>query len=205
MHRALLVLASCGNLRALVSGLVLTLMAQAAYTGVLSPVRETFFGIWTISGGRIARSVRVAWIVACKAYHSDRNALGLALATAFAVYRRVAPIRIVSAAGVGMAVALGWLMTFAIAQTSFEVVPVSSITFTGPATDTLMALVAKATARATMDTDSGADTPITLAADECDHSQDHDDQSQHRDVPALRERTRFRRGPTPRGDRYHLP
>ena len=42
-----------------------------------------------------------------------------------------------------MAVALGWLMTYAIAQASFEVVPVSSVTFTGPATDTLMALVAE--------------------------------------------------------------
>lgn len=137
----LLVLASCGNLRALVTGLVLTLVAQAAYTGVLSPVRETFFGIWTISGGA-SRDLSEVLGLPPKAY-TVTAALGLVLAIAFAVYRRVAPIRIVSAAGVGMAVALGWLMTFAIAQTSFEVVPVSSITFTGPATDTLMALVAK--------------------------------------------------------------
>lgn len=34
-------------------------------------------------------------------------------------------------------------MTFSIALASFEVVPVSSVTFTGPATDTLMALVAE--------------------------------------------------------------
>jgi hypothetical protein len=43
--------------------------------------------------------------------------------------------------GVGLAVTLGWVLTYAISQASFEIVPVSTVTFTGPATDTLMALV----------------------------------------------------------------
>ncbi|KUJ77822.1 YeeE/YedE family protein [Ruegeria profundi] len=135
----LLVLASCGNLRALVTGLVLTLVAQAAYTGVLSPAREFLSGIWTVSGGAprdLSKMLGFSPIV-----YTAIAAFGLVSAIAFASRRKVALTRIVSAAGVGVAVALGWLVTFAIAQASFEVVPVSSITFTGPATDTLMALV----------------------------------------------------------------
>jgi uncharacterized membrane protein YedE/YeeE len=42
---------------------------------------------------------------------------------------------------VGLAVALGWGATYAVSLVSFEVVPIASITFTGPATDTLMGLV----------------------------------------------------------------
>ena len=137
----LLVLASSGNLRALVAGLILTLVAQAAYTGVLSPAREALSGIWTIAGGAprdLSKIIGFSPVI-----YASLAAFGLALAIAFAIRRNVTITKIVSAAGVGVAVAFGWLMTFAIAQASFEVVPVSSVTFTGPSTDTLMALVAE--------------------------------------------------------------
>ncbi len=137
----LLVLASCGNLRAFVAGLILTLVAQAAYTGVLSPARETLAGLWTVAGGG-ERDLSVILGFTPTTYTLVAMT-GLVMAIAFAVRRNVSVTRIVSAAGVGAAVALGWLMTFAIAQSSFEVVPVSSVTFTGPSTDTLMALVAE--------------------------------------------------------------
>ncbi|MCL4158212.1 UNVERIFIED_CONTAM: hypothetical protein GTU68_053651, partial [Idotea baltica] len=137
----LLVLASCGNLRALVTGLILTLVAQAAYTGVLSPARENLAGIWTVSGGA-ARDLSSILGLTSGTY-AVVAALGLLLAIAFAAHQSLTLTRIAAAAGVGVAVALGWWVTFAIAQASFEVVPVSSITFTGPATDTLMALVAE--------------------------------------------------------------
>ncbi|MEP3329481.1 YeeE/YedE family protein [Sedimentitalea sp.] len=137
----LLVLASCGNLRALVTGLILTLVAQAAYTGVLSPARENLAGIWPVSGGA-ARDLSSILGLTSGTY-AVVAAMGLLLAIAFAAHQSITPTRITAAAGVGVAVALGWWVTFAIAQASFEVVPVSSITFTGPATDTLMALVAK--------------------------------------------------------------
>ncbi|WP_271948158.1 YeeE/YedE family protein [Ruegeria faecimaris] len=136
----LLVLASCGNLRALVTGLVLTLVAQAAYTGVLSPARELLSGIWAVPGGAPRDLSEILGL--SPTVYTAVAALGLVSAIVFASHRKVAPIRIIAAAGVGLAVALGWLLTFAIAQASFEVVPVSSVTFTGPATDTLMALVA---------------------------------------------------------------
>lgn len=48
---------------------------------------------------------------------------------------------IVTSILVGLAVTLGWYGTWAVASVSFEIVPISSVTFTGPSTDTLMALV----------------------------------------------------------------
>ncbi|MGB5869827.1 MAG: YeeE/YedE thiosulfate transporter family protein [Albidovulum sp.] len=42
---------------------------------------------------------------------------------------------------VGAAVGAGWVATYMIAQISFDIVPISSITFTGPSADTLMGLV----------------------------------------------------------------
>lgn len=135
----LLVLSATGNLRAIVTGLVVTLAAQASLRGALAPVRETLAGLWIVQGGD-ERSLMTSLGLS-----SGLAALlfGLALITALLLARRkeVALRRALAAAGVGVAVGLGWFLTYLIAQTSFEVVPVASITFTGPSTDTLMGLV----------------------------------------------------------------
>jgi uncharacterized membrane protein YedE/YeeE len=68
-------------------------------------------------------------------------ALVLAGGFSLAFRRDVRPGHALAAALVGCAVGLGWLLTYAISQTSFEVVEISSVTFTGPSTDTLMGLV----------------------------------------------------------------
>lgn len=47
----LLVLSATGNLRAIVTGLVVTIVAQASLRGVLAPAREGLAGIWTVEGG----------------------------------------------------------------------------------------------------------------------------------------------------------
>lgn len=135
----LLVLSATGNLRAIVTGLVLTLFAQAALRGALAPARTTLAEIWTVPGGQdrdmLAQlgltSPVAAWI----------GAAVLVAALAFAAHRRVQTTHSLAAAGVGLAVALGWLATYSIAVNSFEMVPISSVTFTGPSTDTLMGLV----------------------------------------------------------------
>ncbi|MDG3040284.1 YeeE/YedE family protein [Roseicyclus marinus] len=135
----LLVLSATGNLRALVTGLVVTLVAQASFTGVLAPAREALTGLWTVPGGA-GRSLL------------DGTGLGAGVATALAALaligslvlglRRGVSLGVVTGAFfVGLAVAMGWALTALIAANSFEIVPVSSVTFTGPATDTLMALV----------------------------------------------------------------
>ncbi|MDA0962916.1 MAG: YeeE/YedE family protein [Proteobacteria bacterium] len=135
----LLVLASSGNLRALITGLVVTLVAQAAYRGALSPARETIAGLWTVPGGD-GRDLGLALGLSSGAVAGLALA-GLAASFVFARRRAVPLAQALTAAGVGAAVMLGWLATYLVAQTSFEVVPLSSVTFTGPATDTLMALV----------------------------------------------------------------
>lgn len=48
----LLVLSATGNLRALVTGLVLTLVAQSALRGVLAPAREALGRLWLVPGAR---------------------------------------------------------------------------------------------------------------------------------------------------------
>ena len=134
----LLVLSATGNLRALVTGLLLTLVAQSALSGVLAPAREAISGLWLISGPErdlmqglgLQRPLVLAVAL-----------LALGLALILAHRRGVSPLAALAGVGVGLAVTLGWILTYMIAQTSFEIVPVSSVTFTGPATDTLMALV----------------------------------------------------------------
>lgn len=135
----LLVLSATGNLRALVTGLVLTLFAQASLRGVLAPAREGLVALWTVPGGsarnlldQIGMSPLVAAILA---------AIAFVFALLWARRSGVQTTRALAAAIVGAAVGLGWLLTYLIAQSSFEVVAILSVTFTGPSTDTLMGLV----------------------------------------------------------------
>jgi uncharacterized membrane protein YedE/YeeE len=134
----LLVLSATGNLRALITGLVLTLVAQSALSGVLAPAREAISALWLVSG--LSRDLMQGLglsrsVVLFGAIIALIVSLGLAYA------RGVRPLAAVAGVGVGLAVTLGWVLTYSISQASFEIVPVSSVTFTGPATDTLMALV----------------------------------------------------------------
>ena len=135
----LLVLSATGNLRAIVTGLVLTLVAQMSLRGVLAPSREALATVWMVPGGA-ARSILD------QLHIGPIAATVIALAVLFAslFLARVSGVKTshaIAAIGVGGAVALGWIATFLVASNSFEVVAISSVTFTGPSTDTLMGLV----------------------------------------------------------------
>ncbi len=135
----LLVLSATGNLRALITGLVLTLVAQASLRGALSPLRENLGGLWLVEGGQ---ERNILWHLGLTSLTvAVLAAFGLAIAFWLAKHGKVQVTRALAAAGVGAAVGLGWLLTYTIAITSFEVVPVSSVTFTGPSADTLMGLI----------------------------------------------------------------
>ncbi|KPQ14176.1 MAG: sulfur transport protein [Rhodobacteraceae bacterium HLUCCO18] len=136
----LLVLSATGNLRALVTGLMLTLVAQSALSGVLAPAREAISELWVISGP--SRDL-MQGLGLTRSTVLFLALLGLIVSLGLAHTRGVRPMAALAGVGVGLAVALGWTLTYAIAQASFEIVPVSSVTFTGPATDTLMALVSQ--------------------------------------------------------------
>ncbi len=135
----LLILSATGNLRAIVTGLVLTLVAQSALRGVLAPAREQLAALWLVPGGATRSLLEQAGI------SSGLAALIAAVALAGAFWhsyrQHVQFSHAVAALGVGLAVALGWLGTYTVAMNSFDVVAISSVTFTGPSTDTLMGLV----------------------------------------------------------------
>lgn len=135
----LLILSATGNLRALVTGLVLTLTAQASLRGGLAPARETLSQLWTVSGGE-GRNLLTYFQLNASAM-TVIAVIGLGLALWFAHTSGTKHSRIFAAVIVGLAVALGWLGTYQVALASFEIVPISSVTFTGPSADTLMGLV----------------------------------------------------------------
>ncbi|MCG8492437.1 MAG: YeeE/YedE family protein [Sneathiellales bacterium] len=135
----LLVLSATGNLRALVAGLILTVVAQASLRGVLSPSREYFSSLWIVEGGEsrdilallglnvsLAATIAVIWLL-IGIWFAKRNRIS-------------APVTL-SAIGVGLTVMLGWFITYSLSQASFEPVGVKSISFTGPSADTLMGLI----------------------------------------------------------------
>ena len=135
----LLVLSATGNLRALVTGLIVTLVAQASYRGVLSPLREAVAGQWLVEGGT-ARNLLAPL--------GGSEVLGMVIGTAWmapgvwlALRHEIGVWRSLAAGGVGLTIAAGWAATWRISQASFEPVAVKSVSFTGPSADTLMALV----------------------------------------------------------------
>lgn len=133
----LLVLAAQGNLRALLSGLVFAVTAQSALTGLLSPLRLTIAGWWTVEGGG-ARDV----LALTGLGHPGGLLFGglwLAGALLWARRQRVAFWGWFGAIGVGVMVALAWLATYAVSRAVFDTTPpIQSLSFTGPAADMLM-------------------------------------------------------------------
>ena len=136
----LLVLSATGNLRAIITGLVLTIVAQASLTGVLAPMRESIAALWQVQGG--APRHILSLVGAGSGTTAVLAAAALIAAVAYCAHMRIPLSRVIGAAVVGLAVAAGWFGTYWVAQSSFEVVAITSVTFTGPSTDTLMGLVA---------------------------------------------------------------
>lgn len=133
----LLVLAAQGNLRALLSGLVFAVTAQSAWTGALSPWRQQISGWWTVEGGA-ARD-----LLALTGWgHAGGLLFGtiwLLAALRWARHQRVGLAQVFSAMAVGAVVATAWWLTYALSRAAFDtIVPVQSLSFTGPAASTLM-------------------------------------------------------------------
>jgi uncharacterized membrane protein YedE/YeeE len=137
----LLVLAANGNLRALLSGLIFAVTAQAALGGALSPFREAMAGWWTVDGGPSRDLLALTgagtwgglvfglvWMVAAL-YFSIRSGWGL--------WKWIGGI------GTGLMVAAGWGFTYAVSMNSFDVVAVKGLTFSGPSAEWLMRVLSK--------------------------------------------------------------
>ena len=132
----LLVLSATGNLRALLSGLIFAVTAQASLSGQLSPLRDWLAGLWTIEGFENRH------LLALSGIGSDMGPMigvaWFALAIGFAMIVRVGFTVFAGACVVGAAIAFGWAATYALSLQAFEPVAVESLTFSGPSADTLM-------------------------------------------------------------------
>lgn len=135
----LLVLAATGNLRSILSGLVFAVTAQMALHGWLSAARAELAALWTTPDGRNLDVMRLL-------HMPDWSGLALGAATAvlalhLARRNRIAPGILIFGAGVGVSVAIAYFLTYSLSRVAFEPITVTSITFTGPSANTLMAML----------------------------------------------------------------
>lgn len=132
----LLVLSANGNLRALLSGLVFAVAAQASLAGVLAPWREAIAGWWTVEGGPSRNLLAVLG-----AGPWDGLAFGgmwLVTALFFAFRSGWGFWKWAGGLGTGLMVALAWAATYQVMSHSFEVVQIQGLTFSGPSAEWLM-------------------------------------------------------------------
>ncbi|WP_417669773.1 YeeE/YedE family protein [Roseibium sp.] len=132
----LLVLSATGNLRALLSGLVFAVVAQASLRGILQPLRAWIAGWWTTAdlGGNDLLAMTGASTSAAMMFGALWLVAGLVIA-----FKVKAPLwQMVAAAGAGLAIPFAWWFTSAMSLQAFDPVQVEAVTFSGPSADTLM-------------------------------------------------------------------
>jgi uncharacterized membrane protein YedE/YeeE len=141
----LLVLSATGNLRALLSGLIFAVSAQAALSGALSPLRLAISSWWTVDGGAARNLLALTGVG-----HWGGLVFGLIwlLAGVFFAMRNKWPlIKWITASMTGLTVAGAWWFTYLVSTSSFEVVNVQGLTFSGPSAEWLMRVLATPTPR----------------------------------------------------------
>lgn len=132
----LLVLSATGNLRALLSGLVFAVVAQASLRGFLSPVREALAKpLTTLS---IGSNDLLALSGVSEELAGGLVVIGLAASLGLAFWRKTGLWITIAAVAVGACIPLAWWFTNAMASISFEPVQLEALSFTGPSADTLM-------------------------------------------------------------------
>ncbi len=135
----LLVLAATGNLRSLVAGLIFAVVAQMSLHSWLAPARSWLASLWTTQGGS---NINLLATFRLPEWGGFALGIGLILVVIFKARRNnTPPARLVFASVVGFAIAVGYLLTFALSQLSFEPVSISSATFAKPSADMLMYLL----------------------------------------------------------------
>ncbi len=132
----LLVLAATGNLRALLSGLIFAVVAQSSLHGLLSPLRDKLAALWTITPEEGTNLLELLNLTQPAGLAFGLVWLGAGLW--FAWRNRIGWRWGLAAAAVGATVAAAWWFTYSMSISSFMVIPVESLTFTGPSADTLM-------------------------------------------------------------------
>ncbi len=132
----LLVLSATGNLRALLSGLVFAVMAQASLRGILMPAREWVAGWWTtadIGGNDLMAILSMSFTVTILL-----SLMWLAAGVFFAFKSRAPLWQMIAGLGTGLTIPVAWWFTSSMASQAFDPVQIEAVTFTGPSADTLM-------------------------------------------------------------------
>jgi uncharacterized membrane protein YedE/YeeE len=132
----LLVLSANGNLRALLSGLIFAVTAQASLSGSLAPLRGAISTWWTVEGGHSRDLLAISGIG-----HWGGLLAGLvwfAAALYFSVRSGWGFWKWVGGIGTGLTIAAGWWYTYRVSSSSFDVVQVQGLTFSGPSAEWLM-------------------------------------------------------------------
>jgi len=132
----LLVLSATGNLRALLSGLVFAVVAQASLRGILKPVREWLAGLVTTAD--VGGNDMLAHLGLTTGFGVAFGLLWLLAGLVFAYRARGSIWHLSAGIGAGLAIPLAWWFTSAMARQAFDPVQVEGVTFTGPSADTLM-------------------------------------------------------------------
>jgi uncharacterized protein len=130
----MVVLAAGGNLRALLSGLVFAVTAQASLSGVLVPLRDSIASWWRIDG---ANNHLVSSSAMSPFIGVGIGAALVLLAVALAKHRKVLGAKHLGGAGVSLAIALGWWFGYAVSMESFEAIPTQGLTFSMPSAEWL--------------------------------------------------------------------
>ncbi len=132
----LLVLSANGNLRALLSGLVFAVTAQAALGGMLAPWREALSALWTVEGGDSRNLLALTGVGSWGGLAF--GLVWLVAALFFAVRSGWGFWKWFGGLGTGLMVALAWAGTYQVMSHSFEVVQIQGLTFSGPSAEWLM-------------------------------------------------------------------
>lgn len=139
----LLILSANGNLRALLSGLIFAVTAQASLSGALAPWRNSISAWWTVEGGSSRDLLALTGLG-----HWGGLVFGLvwlAAALVFAARSGWGLWKWVGGIGTGLAVAGGWWFTYLVSSNSFQVVPIQGLTFSGPSAEWLMRVLSSPT------------------------------------------------------------
>ena len=126
----LTVLAAGGNLRALVSILIVGLAGIATLDGFLVPVRDTINAAWStaaIGSNEMLAQLRLP--------HTAGIAAGAALmlVALFGVaYGGASVWKVMGGIGVGLTVAAGWYLSFSLSSLLFDPIPVESLSYIRP-------------------------------------------------------------------------
>lgn len=132
----LLILSANGNLRALLSGLIFAVTAQASLSGSLAPLRNTLSAWWTVEGGPSRDLLAITG--AGNAGGIVFGLVWLAAALWFSVRSGRSIWKWVGGIGTGLTITAGWGYTHLVSSNSFQVVQVQGLTFSGPSAEWLM-------------------------------------------------------------------